>query len=451
MILIEHSTFDARSIEAHLGAPDYSYWFVRKSFRRVLERFGIVVPTSDPAADVDRIFRNAAACDTSSIFLSFTPPHALTLGLRCPTVPVFAWEFDTLPHEVWQDEPRNNWIAVLRQAPAAVTHSQFAVSVIQEALGNSYPVWSIPAPIYELNAKRLSSARGWRPSTELVISGLLIDTGAIDLSLFAVGKSNTVGAQALRALSSRLRAFGHRPFSVTISGVVYAAVFNPVDGRKNWPTLLSGFIHAFRDSPEATLILKITHHDVVRGALPILSEVARLGSFKCRVLIVQGLLPEDEYQALVDATSYIVNTSSGEGQCLPLMEFMSGGRPAIAPMNTAMLDYVSIENAFVVASTIKPCSWPHDIRRAIRCQQHVVRFGALVDAYRTSFDVAKHQPERYASMSVAANAALRGFCSDEVVTSRLRELLLHVGVHPAADRTGTDVMRGLQGTAYDRL
>lgn len=433
MIVIEHSTYDAKSIEAHLGAPDYSYWFVRKAFRRVLERFGIVVPTSDPATDVDRIFRNAAARDIASVFFSFTPPHALTLGLRCPTVPVFAWEFDTLPHEVWQDEPRNDWTAVLKQVPAAVTHSQFAATVVRKALGNSYPVWSIPAPIHESSAKRLSSARGWQPSTELSVSGLLIDAGSVDLSLFAVGKANVVGVQALNALNNRLRAADRKAFTATISGVVYAAVFSPVDGRKNWPALLSGFIHAFRDNPEAALILKSTHHDVIRGVLPILSELARLGPFKCRVLLVQGLLPEDQYQALLDASSYIVNASSGEGQCLPLMEFMSGGRPAIAPSHTAMLDYVTAENTFVIPSVLKPAIWPHDPRRAIRCVQHEVSFRGLVNAYRASFEVAKNQPGEYALMSAAATTALQRFCSDAVVTSRLRELLGHLGLERASD------------------
>jgi glycosyltransferase involved in cell wall biosynthesis len=446
MIIIEHSAFDAHSIEAHLGAADYSYWFVRKAFRRLLVRFGVVVPTSAPAADVDRIFRNAAAHDMASVFLSFTPPHALTLGLSCPTVPVFAWEFDTLPNEIWQDEPRNDWTAVLKQVPAAITHSQFSAMVVRKALGSSYPVWSIPAPMYESNAKRAASAQGWRPLTRLTVSGLLIDGGAIDLSLFGIGKANLVGAQALKVLCSRLQSGERRPFTIDISGVVYATVFNPADGRKNWWTLLVGFIYAFRDNPDATLLLKVTHHDAIRGVLPILATLAKLGSFECRVLIVHGLLPEQEYQALVDVTSYVVNTSSGEGQCLPLMEFMSGGRPAIAPMNTAMLDYVSSENAFVVSSMLQPTGWPHDNRRAIRCRQHVISLDSLVDAYRASFEVAKHQPQRYASMSAAATAALQAFCSDAVVASRLRELFLHLTGEGSADRASIEVMRGLSAS-----
>jgi glycosyltransferase involved in cell wall biosynthesis len=436
MIIIDHSTFDARSIEAHLGAPDYSYWFVRKAFRRVLERFGIVVPASDPATDVDRIARNAAAHEMGSVFFSFAPPHATTLGLQCPTVPVFAWEFDTLPDEPWQGEPRNDWRFVLERVPAAITHSQFAATVVRKALGDAYPVWSIPAPVYEAGVKRLASAKGWRSPTTLTISGLVIDAGAVDLSLFEVRTAATSGANALKAVRERLRAPERKPFTVTLEGVVYAAVFNPVDARKNWMALLAGFIYAFRDNPEATLLLKVTHYDAVLGILPILSDLARHKPFRCRVLVIHGLLPDDEYQALVDVTSYVVNASTGEGQCLPLMEFMSAGRPAIAPLHTAMLDYVSAENSFVISSTMRPSSWPHDPRKAMRCMEYAPSFGDLVNAYRASFEVAKNEPQRYSAMSAEATTALQRFCSDTVVTSRLAELLRHIGSKKTVDRLG---------------
>jgi hypothetical protein len=363
------------------------------------------------------------------VFFSFNPPHNTLLKLKCPTVPVFAWEFDTLPNEPWQNEPRNDWTSVLRQVPAALTHSQFAVQVVRAALGESYPIWSIPAPLYRAHVKRAGSAKGWRAPSALSLSALAIDAGAVDLSLFSVERSRLDGANAIKALRSRIQSTASTPLQFTFGGVVYTAVLNPADARKNWMDLVAGFVWAFKDTPEATLLLKVTHHDALLTVVPILSDLSKLGDFKCRVLVVQGMLPQEEYDALVDVTSYTVNTSSGEGQCLPLMEFMSAGRPAITPLHTAMHDYVSPANSFVVGSALRPTSWPHDARQAIRCMHYQLNFADLVRAYRESFEVARNRPQQYAAMSAAASAALQRFCSDEVVTERLRELFhhLHIG------------------------
>src|SRR5690606_41756121 len=64
----------------------------------------------DPASEVDRRYHDAIARGQQCIFLSFSPPHLTTLGLDCPTVPVFAWEFSSMPNETWwQDRPEMDW------------------------------------------------------------------------------------------------------------------------------------------------------------------------------------------------------------------------------------------------------------------------------------------------------------------------------------------------------
>jgi glycosyltransferase involved in cell wall biosynthesis len=187
--------------------------------------------------------------------------------------------------------------------------------------------------------------------------------------------------------------------------------------------MLGAFIWAFRNVADATLILKVTHADPVRGLQPALSDIAKHGIFVCRVLLIQGMLPDEEYEALVRVTSYAVNTASNEGQCLPLMEFMSAGRPAVAPAHTAMLDYLDEDNAFIVRSSPKPFVWPHDPREAIRTQRNVLSFAGLVHAFRQSYVVARTDPERYAAMSRAASAALQQFCSADVAEARLADVL----------------------------
>ena len=66
---------------------------------------------------------------------------------------------------------------------------------------------------------------------------------------------------------------------------------------------------------------------------------------------MHGYLNDDEYAKLVQGSTYVVNAAHGEGQCLPLMEYMSAGKPAIAPSHTAMEEYINEGNSFVVKSS----------------------------------------------------------------------------------------------------
>jgi glycosyltransferase involved in cell wall biosynthesis len=426
MIIMVYSSFNAASIENKLGAPEYSYWFVRKAFWPALERFGIVVPVTDPKREVDTICRTAARDGQTCVFFSFEPPHKTMLGLGCPTIPVFAWEFDSLPDAVWEDEPRNNWPDVLRQVTAAITHSSFSRQVVRNRMGENYPVWSIPAPMYGAHVRHVASARGWHAARTLTISGIAIDAALVDLEQFSLRNAHGEGTDALRALAAYVAEPERAPRQLALAGVVYTAIFNPIDGRKNWNDLIAGFIWEFRDTPDATLLLKITHADPVRALLLILLDIAKMGTFRCRIVLIHGMLPDVEYQALVEMTSYTVNASTNEGQCLPLMEFMSAGRPAIAPLHTAMLDYITPDNAFIVKSTPRPAAWPHDPRGTKRTTGHMLSFADLLRAYRDSYEVAKHQPARYASMSAAATASLAAFCGDDVVHRNLAEVLDYV-------------------------
>ena len=210
---------------------------------------------------------------------------------------------------------------------------------------------------------------------------------------------------------------------VALGGVVYTSVLNPADGRKNWHDMLTAFCWAFRDNPGATLVLKMVHHDrfAFEGSLAILIRL--LQPFSCRVVVLHGWLDDVEYEALVAATHYYVNTSSCEGLCLPLMEFMSAGRPALAPNHTAMADYVDPADAFVLRSGVEYNVWPHDPRDLFRTMRHRLEWDSLMQAYRDSYRVAAEDPARYAAMAQAARRAMQRSCSLPVVRTKLQRAL----------------------------
>jgi len=411
MIIVIYSETFKGTVEKRLGEPEYSYYFVLKEFRPVLERLGIVVAIGDPEHEVDAIRRNAAAYGEDCVFLSFTPPHQTPIGLDCPTVPLFAWEFDTLPSEVWNGDARNDWRTTFKALGRAITHSEFTVRTVKSVMGEDFPIVSIPAPVWDRfdAIYRKIPPRPVCPGVDISVIGTVLDTRSPDYD----PESRELPPAATK----------DDPARISLDGVVYLSIFNPRDGRKNWHDMLCAFGLVFRDVPDATLVLKLTFSDRDKAFEYMLETIYRLAPFKCRIVVIHGYLDDANYEQLVGAASYAVNTSAGEGQCLPLMESMSAGKPAVAPWNTALVDYLSAENSFPVATSLEPWWWPHDPRMAYRTKRHRLDFDSLMRAYRASFDVAKNDPERYARMAIVANTALKAHCSEAVVEERLRSFL----------------------------
>jgi glycosyltransferase involved in cell wall biosynthesis len=425
MIFLVHSETESGNIVENLGASEYSYFFVLKAFRPLLEEIGLVVAVSDPAEEVDRIFSNAARHGEACMFLTFSPPHRSFVPLHCPCIPVFAWEFDTLPTESWNDDPRHDWRTVLRQTGRAITHSQFAVRTTRLAMGESFPVVSLPAPVWDGFAPLYDpAAPAVKAPHRLLVRGRLFDTRSLDLAPHSSAVRRVMGPPALPEQAGSRESL----HEIELQGVVYSTVLCPLDGRKNWFDMICGFCLALREAADATLVLKLTHHDCAVAILAILADLAKLPAFSCRVILIDGYLPDESYMRLTELSSYTVNTSHGEGQCLPLMEYMSAGKPAITPNHTAMADYVTAQNAFILASTYEPAIWPHDPREAMRTKRQRLNFETLLAAYRESYAVAKHDPARYAAMAAAAHEGLRLHCAQAKIRAGLREFLLTVPV-----------------------
>ncbi|WP_207884800.1 glycosyltransferase [Pseudomonas sp. 30_B] len=490
MKFLAYSELNASRIESSLGLPDYSYYFVLKEFLPLLRELG-EVEVVERLEQVDPLFHEARARGEACVFLSFMPPHKTPLGLECPVIPVFAWEFDSIPNQHWLEDERQNWAEVLRRCGRAITHSGLTVEAARQAIGADFPVVSIPAPVWDrFNALRVPADVS---ATLRVRAGVVMDSHDLALAPYipdgdAVARavtsararelpqatSSTPGEvpptvrQSLLRTTMRYLVEWYRlawraprpapfvapaeameplnpvepgrlpevagddadmpplPFGehcLTLSGVVFTAVFNPYDGRKNWVDMLTAFCTAFRDTSEATLLFKLGHHEYESAMNDMLMCMARMPAFKCRVVLMHGYLDRAEYDALIRHTAFIVNASHGEGQCLPLMEYLSCGKPAVAPCHSAMADYIDEQVAFVVDTWLDATAWPHDPRLAYRTLRHQIDWASLVEAYRQAFDCFTRQPERYRLMSSAAVERMRGHCSLEAGRGRLEAFL----------------------------
>ena len=210
------------------------------------------------------------------------------------------------------------------------------------------------------------------------------------------------------------------------AAVLYTAILNPMDARKNWEDMITAFVYAFHDKPNVTLLLKITHHDFDCFFEDIFTFFTELHPFQCRLIFIHGFLPEAQYAQLLEHSHFIVNTSTGEGQCLPLMEFMSAGVPAIAPAHTAMLDYINPGNAFVVDSSSELAFWPQDPRNVFRANCQRINWETLRNAFVNSEKTFRTSPGTYREMSRAAIDSLESFCSMAVASEKFEKFLASI-------------------------
>lgn len=479
-------------IAQRLGTPEYSYHFVLEAFHVALARFGDVQRIHSPASEADAIWRECLERGEDCVLLSFTPPHKTTLGLLCPTIPVFAWEYPDLPcgsdEKSWREDPRNDWRRVLLKTKAAITLSSHTADAVRRSVGRDYPIAAIPTPLWEKFAPE--RARGLLPpqraGVEISLKTRLVDSHLLGLSAEGLitthpddgTPSEDTDAGMLPMLAgdidtSWMDSIGPIPATsvgtecpfpvtgapptaagwkvpplydvhITLSGVVYTAVLTPSDGRKNWEDLITAFGWAFRDVADATLVLKLGGPRQDRHHLQMLMLLTKLSPMKCRIIALHGYLDEADYSQLIGASTYYVNASLCEGLCMPLLEFLCCGVPAIAPDHTSMADYIDEDFAFVVESTPGlPALWPHGDHQVDRTSRHQINWHSLMRAYRRSYVVAKAHPDTYALMSANALTRMHEYCSTDGVSAQLEAFLsacLGDVFNNTAHRTGMGVL-----------
>ncbi|KIQ57743.1 glycosyltransferase, partial [Pseudomonas fluorescens] len=183
MNFILYSDVNDHSISQSLGRPEYSYYFVLKAYRPVLESLGTVHVVAS-VAEVDPLYLALQEAGQDCLFLSFSPPHKAPVDLLCPMVCVVAWEFDSIPAEHWDDDPRHDWSRTLARHGRVITLSSHTAAAIRRTLGEDFPVLVLPTPLWE----RFAAVRERYPSTPvnpgatLQIKGCIIDSQVLGLS-----------------------------------------------------------------------------------------------------------------------------------------------------------------------------------------------------------------------------------------------------------------------------
>jgi glycosyltransferase involved in cell wall biosynthesis len=445
-----------------LGRDAYSYRYVYRAFAPLLDRWGRHRETSGPRGVLEQAVAEAQRQHCEPIHLSFLPLHLMEVVPNVPNIAVPAWEFPDIPSFDLENDPKQNWARRAEQMDLIITHTQFSRAAFVRA-GVRTPVHVVPVP----TPPAYFQTPDWQPGQRVVLdcpcyifpqptalprpprSWASSETGHLPsrLSLRQLykkcikamprrfGKAMYRSARAVRAaLWSARQVFKEtdirelyppRP-NLELSGVVYTAILNPFDARKNWQDLLSGYLLALKDREDATLVVKlVVSADWEAAALAEMFAFYRNTglSHRCKLVFVTAYLSEEQLVELTRASTFYVNTSRAEGSCLPLQNFMAAGRPALAPPHTGMADSIDESCGFTLQSHPEPAPWPQEVGGGYRTTWHRLVWQSYHDHVRASYESTKHDQTHYQTMAQRARERMHGLASAEAVWPRLAAAL----------------------------
>ena len=338
------STAVSGDIARNLGVAHYSYNFAAARFRTLLAQdFPALRDLVMPEYYATRAAMPAPPAG-EWLHLIFRSTGEIRLLKPAWNIACFAWEFPVLKTETLPGEaPTANQAGMLNSCDEVWVASQFARNVLQSH--GVAQVHVVPAPISR--PKVPGRAACLRLLAGLPVTQLRVNPAWPDALAEAEARAGET------TLDAALRQFSAR-------AVLFLAILNPEDARKNLDALIRGFHCHRQEYPDSLLLLKL-----IRGGDGItLAEVAggilrtALGPGTALadpgILICNAFLSEPEMTALYGAAPFYLCTSIAEGQNLPLLEAMICEAVAVSTTGTAMDDYLSADCAIPIASTARP-------------------------------------------------------------------------------------------------
>jgi glycosyltransferase involved in cell wall biosynthesis len=450
----------------NLGVPGYSHDIVMRLYAPLLEEWGEVIPVGNPHEYLEEAITDAQRRGLDPIHLSVIPCQDAYLSPNIANVLMPAWEFPDIPDHEFGDNPQNNWIQVVEQCAALVVSGPFTEKAFRKS-GAKLPIHFVQVPTPESYFEVGDWSYGQTATIdcsgyhfpeveeEQPVICLPLRRKKPDRGLKRVGKKlesavrtaarKTIGEGQYRKISNRVSRANRRYAlpqpnleQLDLSGVVYTSIFNPNDGRKNWQDLLTSFLVALGDKEDATLVVKLITKDPVGVARFLRYYQSRNVSHRCQLVVVSQYLTEEQLVDLAAASTYYIQTTRAEGNCLPLMNALAAGRPGISPCHSAISDYFDDEIGFVAESHPEPAAWPHDPLLSMRSTWGRLVWTSMVEKIRESYRIAKYEPNTYQQISRRARTRLRSWAGTENVKARLLAALDEIRSRNTGDSENPD-------------
>jgi glycosyltransferase involved in cell wall biosynthesis len=446
----------------NLGTPGYSHDFVARAYAPLLERLGEVRVVANPALSLDAAVERVLAEGKEPLHFSILPLQDVVLARRAANVVVPAWEFPDVPDHVFDDNPQNDWPRTADQCDMVLVSGPFTAGALRQG-GASGPIRIVPVPVDDAyfrlplwrSEKSVVNCRAYvfpqpRPACTVGRSrrlrdgvlrrvGRELERAAKRLGGLALGQGGLDRLSAtMRSWRGRGAVAGNRrppvplklPYAsvprLELDGIVYTSIFNPDDGRKNWVDLINGFLLALADRDDATLVLKLITNKA-SSVENLIRHVYNKGfEHRCRLVVICDFLSESQLLELTEATTFYLQATRAEGNCLPLMNHLAAGRPGVSPDHSSMNDYFGTHSGFVVESHPEPAAWPHEWRQRYTTTWGRIVWTSLRDQIRASYRLARENPVAYAILAGRRRNRMRSWAGGEAVHDRLAAAIAEV-------------------------
>lgn len=398
-----------------IGRKEIRHYTPLKNFLPLLEKRGTVVQVENPREQVEGVYQFAVYMGQPCLHISFSPPDQDYCDISCPKLFIssmvkhrntyYAGQIQSKSEEILQEG--------IQQSLAGISHCSGAMQAISNLVGDEFPLACIPPPIWDTYQKLYNKDFPENAaSCPIATNGDIIDSnlpglrpGSISYQVPLKRRIQSIRAAlqhsrrllALEYLMQR-KSTHYYPAVLDLTGIVYTAIIRPSNPFKDWKRLIDDFCRVFKNTEDVTLILKMAGR-VKERKKRLTVQALRWKSVKCRIIIINEHLPQDQYENLVRSTAYIINSSTSKEVGNSLLEFMSAGKPAIS-LKYAEMHMLSSENTFIV---------PTGGRANFSIREQLGQ----------SYATIKNDPGRYRAMAESATGSMKAYCSKAVIEPRL--------------------------------
>ena len=424
-----YSTAVEGDISRLLGRPHYSYRFAEAKFLEMFSSGGlppqlIRMPEYYATREAigERLGPDARAPLVHLIFRSTEQIRVLHPGYN---IACYAWEFEVMRdwtppgHHPFLDQRRMLSLCEEVWVPCRFTRDV----LIGHGLEN---VHVIPAPLSMPSHPRLGRAEALAMVGHVAVMPLRYN--------FLM--SNFDNARAVAAQSRSLMDWLYPKSARPSEPIIYLAVLNPDDFRKNIDSLLRGFHYFQRSHPRAVLIIKALTAPDRRLLDRIIAELVPnkldAGSVfdNPGIVLFAHYLSGAQMRALYCLADFYVSASMAEGQNLPLLEAMAEGTVAVSTATTAMADYITPSNAFVIASARRDPQSEH-LAGSVARRPYQVDFSRPQDVHDALMRSAAARPPELRAKAAAGIATVRSQYSTDAVWPAIRARLAAIAADAA--------------------
>jgi hypothetical protein len=422
------------------GTKGGSYDITAQRFVPLLSRWGEVIQVARVTEPLEAAAQDARRRGLQPIHVCFGACQDMVFTSSAPNAIVTVWEYPDVPGEAFDGNPQNNWTATANRCDLILVVGDFTAEALRRA-GVRTPIRIVPTPTPDdyfavppwrvdrrvriacsayvfPNADAPADERWDAPDPVGPVAAARL--GRLAQSLRRVWQeqgerfSPPLLAGGIRWLASRLRTDRWRTYlrscrreAVDLSGVVYTSIFSTGDTRENWQDLLTGFVSAFHDREDATLVVELAACERARVE-QILDFYRGVGlSHRCKIVFITDFSATDQTFALARASTYYLTATRAEGNCLPLLNYLAAGRPGVAACHSAIGDYFGDYVGLTIPWQPEPAPWPQDSRARLKTTWARLDWAALVERLRESYALALYDRSAYAVRATRARQRLR--------------------------------------------